>query len=252
MRSLVFSFFIIFLTFTLLGAGNWSTQKTEGAKNICYKAPSTMYCVTSSKKIKDKDLKQFLSVFMQFGDESVNKNDMLLHPGIKRLIKSSRKTEGKRILKGVNDFLKREAKRKKITISTGKDFASQKTMSEAAQKEAIDAVQWHKSVEVTAQQTGCSPDEVISVDMSITNSMNKDLIVKRDQIELMVMSTGNELMTVGSIDTDKIVVKPGKTQKYVVKIQMTGAMDPAMGYQLVPIIKKVDVLKEKPFVRCEK
>jgi hypothetical protein len=33
---------------------------------------------------------------------------------------------------------------------------------------------------------------------------------------------------------------------------MTGDMNPLMGYQLVPIIKNVDVIKEKPYVKCKK
>lgn len=250
---LLFFLLTVFLSFSLFGEGNWTTQKAAGAMSVCYQAPSQMYCAGSpNKRTKAKDLKHFLSVYLKFSGDSVNKNDMLLHPGIKRLMRSSRKNEGKRTLKGVYKYLKSEAKRKKIALSTGKDKSSQKIMSDEAQKNAIEAIQWYKFVEVSVEETGCSADEVISVILSITNSMKKDLVLKREQIELQIMSTGNELMTVGSIDTDKIVIKQGETVKYVVKIQMTGDMDPAMGYQLYPIIKNVDVLKEKPFVRCKK
>jgi len=253
MRSLVFSMSILFLTFSLFGAGNWSTQKAAGAVTVCYKASSTTYCAQSpNKKTNEKDLKYFLSVFMQFSDESVNKNEMLLHPGIKRLIKSSKKNEGARILKGVNDFLTREAKRKNISISTGKDKASQKAMAPCDQKIVINEIQWHKFVEVTIEDISCTPDEIIKMNLKITNSLKSDLIIKRDQVEIQIMSSGNEIMTVGSINVDKAVINPGKTASFPVNIQMTGDMNPLMGYQLVPIIKKVDVLKEKPYVKCKK
>ena len=251
MRAFLF-LLTIFLSFSLFGAGNWSTQKTAGALSVCYQSADQMYCAGSpSKKTTEKDLKFFLSAFLHFGDKNVTK-DMLIHPGLKRLVKSSRPGEGKRILKGVYDFLTREAKRKQISLSTGKTKESQQVMAQCDQKTALDEMQWYKFVEVSAEQAGCSPDEVISVNLSITNSLKKDLVIKRDQIELKIMSTGNMLMTVGSIETDKVVVKPGKTNTYEVKIQMTGAMDPAMGYQLVPIIKNVNIMKEKPFVRCKK
>ena len=253
MRSILLSVFTVFLTFNLFGVGNWSTQKTAGAKTVCYHGSSTMYCAKSpNKKTKEKDLKQFLSVFMQFSDETVSKNEMLLHPGIKRLVKSSRKTEGARVLKGVNDFLKREAKRKKISISTGKDKSSQKVFSEEDQKNRIDAIQWHKFVEVSIDDISCTPDEIIKLNLNITNSLKNDLIIKRDQVEIRIMSSGNQIMTVGSIEVDKAVIDPGKTVSFPIKIQMTGDMNPLMGYQLVPIIKNVNVLKEKPYVKCKK
>ena len=248
MRSFLFTAFIVFFFFNLLGAGNWSTQKTENGINVCYQAASGVYCANSTdKRTKEKDLKQFLSVFLQFGDKNVSKNDMLIHPGIQRLVRSSRLGEGRRILKGVHDFLTREAKRKKISISEGKE-----TLSEKEQKTVLDEIQWYNFVTVSAEQIGCTPSEEIKVSLSITNSLKKDLSIKRDEVELRIMSTGNQLMTVGSINAENILIKQGQTEEFIVTIQMTGDMDPAMGYQLVPIIKNVDVLKDKPYVRCKK
>lgn len=251
MRLILLSLFTVFLSFNLFATGNWSTQKAVGTVTVCYKASSTMYCAQSpNKKTKDKDLKYFLSVFMQFSDETVNKNKMLLHPGIKRLIKSSKKNEGARILKGVNDFLTRESKRKKISISTGKDRSSQTVMAPCDQKSLIAEIQWHKFVEVTIEDISCTPDEIIKLNLNITNSLKRDLMIKRDQVEIQIMSSGNQIMTVGSINVDKTVINPGKTTSFPVNIQMTGDMNPLMGYQLVPIIKNVNVLKEKPYVKC--
>jgi len=213
-----------------------------------------MYCAQSSKKgVKERDLKQFLSVYMQFSDEKIVKSEMVIHPGIKRLIRSSRSNEGARILKGVYDFLIREAKRKKIEISTGSSKTSQKVFSADEQTSHIQLIQWPKFISATIENINCTVNEVIKFTLRITNSLKHDFALKRDDVEIRIMNRTNALLTVGSIDKDRAVIKQGKTELFPIAIQMTAAMDPRDTYLIIPIIKKVQVAKkEKLEVTCQK
>jgi len=238
----------------LVASGNWSTQKNATSKSltVCYQASLTMYCAQSSKKgVKERDLKQFLSVYMQFSDKKIVKSEMVIHPGIKRLIRSSRSNEGARILKGVYDFLIREAKRKKIEISTGSGKTSQKVFSADEQTAHIQLIQWPKFISATIENILCPTSEKITFSLVITNSMKREFALTRDDVEIQLFNDTRQLFTVGTIEQNKIVVKAGTTESFPITIDRTGDMHPSMNYLLIPIIKKVKVSKKKFPIRCK-
>ncbi|MCK5809321.1 hypothetical protein KAH37_10080 [bacterium] len=254
MKRILFSTILIVLfALPLTASGNWSTEKVSGEVTVCYQSSLTMYCAHSeSKKTKEVDLKQFLSVYMQFSDDKIVKNEMVIHPGIKRLIRSSRADEGSRILKGVFDYLSREGKRKKIVLSTGATRTSQKLFSPDEQKSYIELIRWPKFITVTLDAINCGASETITFSLVISSSLKKSFTLKRDQIAVHVINDSGKLFTVGSITKESVVLKPGTSQSFPISVQMTGEMDPTLNYELVPIVKKVKMSKKKFYVNCRK
>ena len=252
-RTLFLIMLIVLCALPLAASGNWSTEKGGGAVKVCYQSSLTMYCAQSeSKKTKEVDLKQFLSVYMQFSDDKIVKNEMVIHPGIKRLIRSSRADEGSRILKGVFDYLSREGKRKKIVLSTGATRTSQKLFSPDEQKSYIELIRWPKFITVTLDAINCGADETMKFSLVISSSLKKSFTLKREQIEVQVINDSGKLFTVGSIAKDSVVLKPGTSESFPIAVQMTGEMDPNLNYELVPIVKKVKMSKKKFYVSCRK
>jgi hypothetical protein len=60
-----------------------------------------------------------------------------------------------------------------------------------------------------------------------------------------------EILSSGSINESKVVIKAGETKMFSIEIPITGDMVPSMRYKIVPFIKNIEVSKEEASVLCE-
>lgn len=256
MRVRIFTVFFAFLCFSLSvnAVEKWSIEKAAGALTVCYQASSSVYCAGSTnKKAGETDLKNYLSAFLQFAGYEVNKTDMILHPGIIRLIKSSRPEQSDRVLKGVFDYLVRERKRFSISIFSGADKNSQNIISETDTVNIIESVNWPKYIDSSLESITCTTDQKINLNFKIKNSMKTGFFFYEDESEIRVLGGRGDILSVGSISTEhkKIEVKAGETADYNISIIFTGEMDQSTRYSIVPFIKNIQISKEEAFVLCK-
>jgi hypothetical protein len=234
---------------SLSGGDKWSTQKEEKSTRVCYQTFSEVYCAESSKG-SEVDLKNFLSAFLQFSIDNINKGDMKLHAGIIRLMKSSRPEQGDRILKGVYDYLIRESKNKGIVISSGKDVASRKAFSPEEQMAQIEAINWPAYMTASIEDVKCDPSDKATLTVNISNSTKKEFRAKAYEIEIRVFGGRGDMLSAGSVTTD-IKIDAGKTGSFPVEIQVTGDMVPATRYTLHPFIRNIRIKSEETPVICQ-
>ncbi|HSW60209.1 MAG TPA: hypothetical protein VLJ60_05385 [bacterium] len=241
------------ITFSAYANEKWSVQKTAGALSACYQSVSTMYCAGSmNKKVTETDLKHYLSVYLYFAKDDAKKADLVVQPGIMRLIKGSRSEQGDRILKGAYDYLLREGKSKSIMLSAGVDKSGQSVMSEAEQIIEIESVNWPKYIDSTIDTISCTSDQKVNLTFKVTNSLKKDFLLKGEEVELRIMSGRHEILSVGSVKDGNSVIKAGETALFQVDIPVTGDMLPSMRYRIIPFIRNIQVSKEDFSVLCEK
>ena len=235
--------------FSLTASDKWSTQKEEKSITVCYQTFSEVYCAESSKG-NEVDIKNFLSAFLQFSIENINKGDMKLHAGIIRLIKSSRPEQGDRILKGVYDYLARESKNKGIVISTGKDISSRKAFSPEEQTAHIEAINWPAYITAAIEDVKCDPSDKATLTIKITNSTKKEFKAKSFEIEVRVFGGRSDMLSAGAVSTD-ISIKEGETGSFPVEIQVTGDMVPDTRYTLHPFIRNIRIKSEETPLICK-
>jgi hypothetical protein len=233
---------------SLSGGDKWTTQKEEKSTRVCYQTFSEVYCAESSKG-GEVDLKNFLSAFLQFSIDNINKGDMKLHAGIVRLMKRSRPEQGDRILKGVYDYLARESKNKGIIISTGKDISSRKTFSPEEQTAQIEAINWPAYITASMEDVKCDPADKATLTIKIVNSTKKEFKAKAFEIEVRVFGGRNDMLSAGTVTTD-VSIKAGETGSFPVEIQVTGDMVPDTRYTLHPFIRNIRVKSEETPVTC--
>lgn len=254
-KSLMVLIFAVFLPFLSVSAkDSWSSQKTAGITSVCYQSSSMMYCAyTENKKGGEADLKNYLSVFLQFGSYDVTLSEMVLQPGIVRLIKGSRPEQYDRVLRGVFDYLLREKKRFAVSISSGPDFAGQNKFAETDLIDIIEAVNWPKYIDSALDSITCTEDSKISLNLKITNSMKKAFVFFADESEIRVLAGRGDILSVGSIAPEhkKIEIKAGESADYAISIIFTGEMDKATRYAIVPFIKNIQITKNEFFVLCK-
>lgn len=243
---------LFWFTFTVTAGGLWSTEKYACVHSVCYKGVSELYCAGSAdKKVMENDLKHYLSVFLYFSNYEVNKSDMILQPGIKRLVKGTRPEDGKKLLQSVYDYLLREGKRKGIMLSIGKDAVTQKVFSEVDQIYEIESVNWPKYIDSSIDSIVCTANESINASFKITNTMKKEFLFKGEEIELRIVGGRYEFLSAGSVKEEKVVLSAGATKTFSVDIPITGEMIPSMRYKIVPFIKNIKASKEDFSVLCE-
>ncbi|HNW81327.1 MAG TPA: hypothetical protein PKG52_00395 [bacterium] len=249
--------FILAVSFPFLSVSakdSWSSQKTDGIASVCYQNSSMMYCAyTENKKGGETDLKNYLSVFLQFGGYDVTLSEMVLQPGIVRLIKGSRPEQYDRVLRGVFDYLLREKKRFAISISSGSDLTGQTKFSETDLVDIIEAVSWPKYIDSAIDSITCTEDSKITLNLKMTNSMKKPFLFFADESEVRVLGGRGDILSVGSIAPEhrKIEIKAGETADYSISIIFTGEMDKATRYAIVPFIKNIRISKDESFVLCK-
>jgi archaellum component FlaG (FlaF/FlaG flagellin family) len=251
-RFFLFATILFCLIFNLNANDLWSTQKKAGALSVCYRGISEMYCAGSmDKKVKEIDLRHYLSVFLYFSQYEVNKSNLALHPGIKRVVKGARPGDGKDVIKKVYDYLLREGKRRSIMLSAGKDKVSQKVMTECDQITEIESINWPKYIDSVIDTVVCTSEGKVNLSFKVTNSMKKDFSFKGEEVELRVMGGRYEILSVGSVKESKITLKPGETKAFEIDIPITGDMVPSTRYSIIPFIRNIQVSKEGGFVVCE-
>ncbi len=248
-------FILVLFCFFINADQGWSTDRTDDSLKVCYSTPSLVYCASgSSKQSKEPDLRNYLSVFLQFGGYEVNEKDMQLHPGIRRLISRTRPEQKERILTGVVDYLLREGKTRNIVISSGKNKSSLNDMTEDERIMAIEYINWPKYLDVKIERVKCVWNEKINLSFSVMNTMKKDFVFRNQDVEMRVMGARNELVTAGSIFTDppEKVIKAGERETYSIDLPVTGDMVAGMRYIIYPFIKNIRVKSEGTTVVCEK
>jgi hypothetical protein len=249
-----FALFALIVCLTLNAGANekWQTQKTAGALSVCYQALAEMYCAGSvDKKTAEIDLKHYLSVFLYFSSYEVNRNDLVLQPGITRLIKGARPESGKKVIQGAYDYLLREGKRKGVMLSKGKGKETQVVFTETDQINEVEAVNWPKYIDSSIDTIVCTKEGMVGLTFKVTNSMKKDFVFNGDEVELRIVSGRYEILSAGSVKESRIVLKVGETKSFSIDIPITGDMVPSMRYKIVPFIKNIEVSKEEASVLCE-
>ncbi len=255
MKKLVLAISLFMMPFLSVSAKDvWSVQKDSGVTSVCYSGSATVYCAYSeNKKGGETDLKNYLSVFLQFGGFEVNASDMVLQPGIVRLIKGSRPEQYDRVLRGVFDYLLREKKRFAISVSSGADIIGQNKFAESELVDIIEAVNWPKYIDSSVDSIACTDDSRITLNLKITNSMKRTFVFFADDSEVRVLGGRGDILSVGSIAPEhkKMEIKPGESADYSISIIFTGEMDKATRYAIVPYIKNVQITKNEFFVLCQ-
>ncbi|MGI6394740.1 MAG: hypothetical protein ACOX2F_08485 [bacterium] len=245
--------FIFCIPFFIYADKKWSTEKSSGIVNVCYRSLDAVYCAGSSnKKATTDDLKHYLSVFLYFTKDDINKDDLKLHPGIVRLVKGARAEQGEKVLKMTYDYLLREGKSKFVMLSSGKDINSQKMMTETEQATEIESVYWLKYLDSHIETITCTSDGKVNLTFKITNNMKKDFFVKREDVELRIVGGRYEMLSVGTISECSALIKSGETKSFQVDVPVTGDMIPSMRYRIIPFIKNIQASKEDFSVLCEK
>lgn len=254
MKKAVFAILLFMVPFLSVSAEDvWSVQKDGGVTSLCYRGAASVYCAASeNKKGSVTDLKNYLSVFLQFGGFDVNAADMVLQPGIVRLIKGSKPEQYDRVLRGVFDYLMREKKRFAISVSSGADIIGQNKFAEPDLVDMIESVNWPKHIDSAIDSIVCTEDSKVVLNLKITNSMKRAFVFFADDSEVRILGGRGDILSVGSIAPEhkKMEIKPGESADYSISIIFTGEMDKATRYVIVPFIKNIQITKNEFFVLC--
>jgi hypothetical protein len=136
-------------------------------------------------------------------------------------------------------------------LSKGKNKETQSVLTESDQINEIEATNWPKYIDSSIDTITCTKDGKVSLTFKVTNSMKKDFSFNGDEVELRVVSGRYEILSSGSINESKVVIKAGETKMFSIEIPITGDMVPSMRYKIVPFIKNIEVSKEEASVLCE-